>query len=918
MCLEKALRNVKLCIVMLLGFVTSASSQNDRSKALVLENAKVRFQVSVVEGKLSRERFSTTSTWSKEFGAEPATVETDGGFGLELMFTDWQAPRMPNNAENPVTLTAQDYLFERDSSFVEASGAKRLLLEFKGVNNSLLLRMDYSLEQDGSTIRRSIAVRDTSFGHHFLRWFWPRFGSVVQPAELVHAGGFGQPIALVLSTGSAFFGVEYPAAQNDTRNFEKEKSVDIKCGHEVGQLAESEWITSEPTVMGVGPTRYVKQWFFKYLDGIRVAPLKPYALYNSWYDLRSPDYPRVPIGNVMSEQSAMKMVRLLKENMIDRHGIQLDAFVLDDGWDVYQSDWVLRKEQWPNGLVPLANELAKTNTALGIWFGPTGGYSFRKYRLNWMKENGYETVGDQLCVGGAKYSALLKKRTTDFVAQDGVQYFKWDGIQFSCSEPNHGHPIDIYSRRAIMESVVSWCNAVREKDPATFLNITSGTWMSPWWVKYANTIWMQGEDYGYADVPSLSQRDGAITYRDFVLYEDFKQKGLWFPIANLMTHGIIKGKLELLGSPEEPIDKFTDDVLLYFARGVSMYELYISPDILSEAEWTSISKSLSWARDRFSTLMHTEMIGGNPLKREAYGYAHFNGKKGILAVRNPFVESTTLNVLLSPELGIEPDATQLVLECVYPNRWISPVLYRTNETVTIPLEGYETAVYEIYALSDAKGPLFAGSILGEASGTGGRNRIALYSSSFDARLLNPDAVANGQRLDVNYRQLARDLREEKTPAPVTNFNLRSRGMGSGTADLSVQVNPSSREGIIAFLVAPGDETAKDASFRVTVNVGGREVEVRSEYQEGRSQWFSFTVLPGRQSCSVTLRQTKGEPVEKARMQAWYVGRQAMPTKSMELPPEGSVQKRILPPIVVPTGELARNIKLGEVTLDIAR
>ena len=64
-----------------------------------------------------------------------------------------------------------------------------------------------------------------------------------------------------------------------------------------------------------------------------------------------------------------------------------------------------------------------------------------------------------------------------------------------------------------MESVIDKCQAVRKKNPNIFLNITSGTWLSPWWVQYANTIWMQGADYGFSDVPSISQRDAAITYK---------------------------------------------------------------------------------------------------------------------------------------------------------------------------------------------------------------------------------------------------------------------------------------------------------------------------------------------------------------------------------------------------------------------
>ncbi len=59
---------------------------------------------------------------------------------------------------------------------------------------------------------------------------------------------------------------------------------------------------------------------------------------------------------------------------------------------------------------------------------------------------------------------------------------------------------------------------------------------------------MQGQDYGYAeDVPCINERDKAITYKDGVLWDDLQKQHLLFPMSSIMTHGIIKGKLNFLG-----------------------------------------------------------------------------------------------------------------------------------------------------------------------------------------------------------------------------------------------------------------------------------------------------------------------------------------------------------------------------------
>jgi hypothetical protein len=578
--------------------VTTSAQNSGSTTHLKLANDMLECSVLIDSSRLVSDRITGLPDWTKGEGTRSSvSLETDGDFRMEVMWTEWQAPNKLNNAENPVVFTKADFLVVSHSFEESPGGARELRILLKGREMPLHSLLVYRLEPGSFYIRRQLTVIDSGGSGHFLQLLASREGSLRGKYTILKEGGFGQPAVLRSGDGGGFFGLEYPAADNLLKV--TPKGLTLICSQEIGQKITKEGVAGEWVVEGLTPNVSVKHWFMKYVDRIRVAPLKPYTLYNSWYDLRSPEYPKVPPGNVMNEANIMRIIDLIRKNMIEKHRITLDAFVLDDGWDVYKSDWVLRTEQFPRGLKPISDELKKTGTSLGLWFGPIGGYSFRSQRVGWMKEHGYEITGDQMCVAGKNYSQLLTKRVTDFTEKEGVGYFKWDGIQFSCSEPDHGHPVGIYSRRAVMESVIRMCTAVREKNPAMFLNITSGTWLSPWWVKYANQIWMQGADYGYADVPSLSPRDAAITYKDMVLHEDFTLNNFWFPIANLMTHGIIKGNLEMLGGEAEPLDKFTNEALFYLARGVSMWELYISPDILTEGEWNAMSQSLLWAKDRF-------------------------------------------------------------------------------------------------------------------------------------------------------------------------------------------------------------------------------------------------------------------------------------------------------------------------------
>jgi hypothetical protein len=707
--------------------------------------------------------------------------------------------------------------------------------------------------------------------------------------SVVKAGDFGQPVAILTRDGGgAFFGLEYPTAENrldpgtgSARTF--------RCGQEMGAVIGATPIEGEWVVTAVTPDDQVKRRFFAYLDDVRVAALRPYTLYNSWYDLRSPEYPKVPSEHWMGEASALKMARLLRENMIEKHGIALDAFVLDDGWDVYESDWRLRKKEWPRGLKPLANELRKTNTSLGIWIGPTGGYSFRKRRLDWMGSHGYETVGKtkdnrMLCVAGTNYGTMLRKRIADFTGGEGVGYFKWDGIQFSCSQPDHGHPVGIYSRRAVMESVIAMCETARAEQPAAFLNITSGTWLSPWWVKYANTIWMQGSDYGYSDVPSISKRDAAITYRDFILYDDFKNLDLWFPIANLMTHGVIKGQLQMLGTAGEPLDKFTDDVLLYFARGISMYELYVSPDILSEGEWASISESIAWAKDRFAVLRNTSMVGGDPMKREAYGYVHYAGDRGVIAARNPFIETAALTVALDPADGIDPGAKDLAVEQVYPRRVILPGRYRAGQKLDIPLEGYETAVFEVYPAAEVPSGIPAG--------------VAFNISDASGGVLTVEYLPKGPGTTGPVRR--------KSVGPVKG----EQSACAVTFDLSAETKSAT----LAVLLTPGDSPEAMPMPAVSVDYGGTPGLVKSEEQEGKSRWFTVELPAGVSAANVSIAPGKDGKEWWGAAQVWLIADEEFPTSTLHLGTLAAAPDRPMPPVVRHPGTVHSNVKLGNATL----
>ena len=922
-------------------FLSNLSYSQESSEAVNIENSKISVTVFInQDGELLGDSIFAKTDWSKGYGKRSFGATTDAGFKLDIMWSAWSAPGKEmfsktvapggtDNADNLINLTQQDFeVVDHKISDLD-DGGQALVLMLKGRQAPLEVRVTYKLGPDHFYARRKLEVKvlvpetpDTFAGQHYLRRMWPIYAVLKTNGTPVKQGGFGQPVALQLDgdrqTG-LFWGMEYPTAQNEL--IKDGSGLRIEIGDYYGAHIGMDWTTSDWVVIGLSPQADIRQWFMNYIDDIRAQPLRPYLLYNSWYDLqdsKNVDSPK----RALNEENVLSTIKLIQQELTEKRGVALDGFVLDDGWDVYQSDWKISEKQFPNGFRPLVDQLNVTNTNLGIWFSPMGGYSnSRWWRLELMKGEGYEVIGEnQLCIAGENYHDLLKSRIKDFTKNRNVGYYKWDGIQFVCNNTSHGHPIDVYSRRAIMDSVIDLGQTVWGENPDAFLNITSGTWLSPWWVKYATTIWMQGGDYGFTNTPSISHRDRAITFRDLVLYDNFKNKELWFPISNLMTVGVIKGKLHSL-SEKEALDKFTDNALLSYTRGVAMWGLYISPEILTSDEWDVLAQGAKWARDRFDILKHTVMIGGDPGKGEAYGYAHFKDDRGVIVVRNPAMAKQNINITMNGTLGLSNDADSLVVEQMYPHRWISRMLYTSGDSFNIDLQGYETAIYEIFPLKETDRPLLAGAIFESEKTSAGYQIKVLNISESDggAHFLNPEAI---RKIKMNNQDIKPDeilFPSSPFPSMVNETKIKQvKSKNSSTIIANIDVDESVQKSELSVLLQASSKTTEDRTEnpKISISIDGKSKEISSEEMQGLWGFYSVSLPSGSGDLTIEIQL---DGAEKSRewsgsMSLWIIGDLKVNAQILDVFGSNS-DITFFPPTVRPENTIRQQKKLGELNIN---
>lgn len=492
--------------------------------------------------------------------------------------------------------------------------------------SALEARLEYRITETGNHLEKTLFLRTTQ-GKKFLK--------SVQLIELTKGReppltfpGPGQPVY----KQSRFFAIAYPLSNADIAG-----GV-VRIWYDLGQMIGEDWYQSQTAVIGVAEDNRVQEYFFRYLDQTRHRPAEPYLLYNSWYDMP---------GNVTS-QAVVSSINGLEQNLSGPFGIKLDAVVLDDGWDNLSTLWEMDAKKLPGGLEPIKVSAARIGAKPGMWFSPAGGYGTRKNeRLMGTLGRGYEKnvltgiINAGYCPAGQKYQRDFQARILGAV-DDGAVYFKLDNIGSSCPTPWHGHRQGRYSKAAVTDALIRVMDRAHEKNPSVFFNITVGTWLSPFWLQYADCVWMGGMDYGFSGPGS--QREKNITYRDQNLYLQFREKNYQFPINAVMTHGVIKAKANF--NKSEPVQEFEHDVAMYLGRGISMWELYISPEILTKEEWVVLAKWIKWAKDNWEVLSQTRMVLGDPNKLEVYGYLHEKDGQAILVLRNPSDKPQSLS--LSP------------------------------------------------------------------------------------------------------------------------------------------------------------------------------------------------------------------------------------------------------------------------------
>ncbi len=394
-------------------------------------------------------------------------------------------------------------------------------------------------------------------------------------------------------------------------------------------------------VVGVVRDGQLRRDFNGYVERERAHPYRTFLHYNSWYD--------IGYFTPYTEAEALDRINTFGEELSVKRGVKLDSFLFDDGWDDRSGSWNFSKD-FPHGFVPLREAAAKYGAAPGVWLSPWGGYSKpQQERLQNGKAAGYEINEGGFELSGPKYYQRFHDVVLSLLDKNGINQFKFDGTgNVSSVFPGSRFDSDFAAAIQLIQDI-------RHDKPDTFINLTTGTWASPFWLRYADTIWRDGEDDWYTGVGSM--REQWITYRDQQTYQNIVLKGPLFPINSLMLHGIIYAqKNPRLNT--DPGHDFANEVRSYFATGTQLQEMYITPSLLSKDDWDMLAEAAKWSRANADVLRDTHWIGGDPGRLDVYGWASWSPKKAIVTLRNPDSKPQTAVIDLQRQLELPKDAAR--------------------------------------------------------------------------------------------------------------------------------------------------------------------------------------------------------------------------------------------------------------------
>lgn len=562
--------------------------------------------------------------------------------------------------------------FDLAASAFKLSGAPRVVkaagragIEAEMVSpDGILARWRAELRDDSNYVRTMLELSAATKV--------PVYGVELTDVRVANARTVGTVPGCPIVASNFFLGVEMPGAQNAISG----------SGARIGFGCKLE-LSSQPytfgAVAGVAAAGQMRRSFLYYIERERARPSKPFLHYNCWYDL----------GYGVDEKGLLDVVQRFDAELVKKRGVPVLSYLADDGWDSPNKGlWVENTNRFPQGFAGLNEKMKPYDAHLSVWISPLGGYGGDKERTAWAQRMGLIPTNSALDLAQPAYKKWFENRCLELMRDAGVNAFKWDKAGQGVS-PHFMALLDV-------------ARNLRKQNPDVFINVTVGTWPSPFWLNHIDSTWRDGSsDVGWhgkgRNPTNQYDRERWLTFRDGYCRKLYAEASPLYPLNSVMHHGIVHGRDFQGGSmgKTNPAD-LKNEARSYFANGATLQELYLTPSMMTSDAWDHVAEAAKWGHANADVLVDAHWIGGDPLMGEAYGYAAWSPRKGTLMLRNPDDQPQTIALDAAKVFELPDNAAKnYSLTPAYKDqRTISLAKLRAGIEQTVELQPFEVLVFD--------------------------------------------------------------------------------------------------------------------------------------------------------------------------------------------------------------------------------
>ena len=246
----------------------------------------------------------------------------------------------------------------------------------------------------------------------------------------------------------------------------------------------------------------------------------------------------------------------------------------------------------------------------------------------------------------------------------------------------------------------------------------------------------------------------------------------------------------------------------------------------------------------------------------------------------------------------------------------APKLYKSGEKFSIPLDGYETAIFEIYPVDEATVPLVAGVTFDVLSSGGSEYSIQYHNASMDAKLLNPSIVKSIKESGIETKLNTLSIKTESTPEIIAHPFVKTIENDRSKLEDEFTLSETAKKATLVVLLTPDSTISVKTKPSLIFSIDGKESIAKTEEQEGKSQWYKVDVQPGTHHVSIQIMIGKNEKTWSGKSLLWMIAQQQQTTKEITFTLYHDSNDRIMPPHPWKVGEIRLSVPIGEGAISV--